>query len=50
MEEIGFLLLLAGVLGLGLSLVMLGRRKRRTKRSLPGTFDFVERKHSENRR
>jgi hypothetical protein len=50
MEEIGFLLLLAGVLGLALSLVMLGRRKHGTKLSLPDNFDFVDRKHSERRR
>jgi len=50
MEEIGFLLLLAGVLGLALSLVMLSRRKRVTKRSLPDNFDFADRKYSERRR
>jgi hypothetical protein len=50
MEEIGVLLLLTGVLGLALSLFMLGRRKRGTKRSLPGNFDFADRKHSERRR
>jgi hypothetical protein len=50
MEEIGFLLLLAGGLGLALSLVMLGRRKRVGKRSLPDDFDFADRKYSERRR
>lgn len=50
MKEIGFLLLLAGVFGLVLSLFMLGRRKRTTKRTLPDNFDFGDRKHSERRR
>lgn len=50
MEEVGALLLFAGVLGLALSLFMIGRRKRRVKRSLPNNFDFVDRKHSESRR
>lgn len=50
MQEIGVLLLLAGVLGLALSLVMLGRRKRGVKRTLPDNFDFADRKHSERRR
>jgi hypothetical protein len=50
MEEIGFLLLLAGVLGLALSLVMIGRRKRVGRRSLPDNFDFADRKDSESRR
>jgi hypothetical protein len=50
MEEIGTLFLLAGFLGLVLSLFMLGGRKRSPSRSLPDNFDFVNRKQSENRR
>jgi LPXTG-motif cell wall-anchored protein len=50
MEEIGSLFLLAGLLGLVLSLFLLGRRKRSPGRSLPDNFDFVNRKHSEHRR
>lgn len=50
MEEIGILLLFAGVLGLALSMLMLGRRKRRQNRWLPDNFDFSDRKDSENRR
>lgn len=50
MDEIGLLLLLTGVLGLGLSVFMIGRRQRRPGRSLPGNFDFIDRKNSENRR
>lgn len=50
MEEIGVLLLLTGVLGLAISFCMLGRRKRRARRSLPDNFDFTDRKHSEYRR
>jgi hypothetical protein len=50
MEEVGVLLLFAGVLGLALSLFMIGRHKRRPNRSLPDNFDFGDRKNSEYRR
>jgi hypothetical protein len=48
MEEIGLLLLFAGVLGLVLSVLMLGRR-RANRRQLDN-FDFFDRKDSESRR
>lgn len=50
MEEIGVLLLFAGLLGLVASLRMLGRPKRRSNRFLLGNFDFAERKDNESRR
>jgi hypothetical protein len=50
MDKTGIVLVLAGLLGLLVSLVMHGRRKGRSTRPLPGNFDFGDRKHSENRR
>ena len=48
MEEIGIFLLFAGVSGLVLSMLMLGRRK--VSRRPLDNFDFFDRKDSENRR